>query len=284
MDFIGKILDNKYKIEEKIGEGSFGTIYKGKNINTDASIAIKIDLDKDSLILKNEARIYNMMVDTPGYPSMKIYGKQEDFSYLILDLLGESLESLRIKKNEPLSIKFVTKIGIQMLKRIEDFHNKGLIHRDIKPDNFLFGKGMNGSILYLIDYGLSRCYIQKGKHIELNTGRSIVGTTRYISVNIHKGLTPSRRDDMESIGYTLLYLLSKQLPWQGLPIDNFEEKTKLVCKIKDDESLWELFQDIPGEFITFIIYCRKLKYDEMPNYKYLCGLLSNLYKLLDTNS
>lgn len=110
------------------------------------------------------------------------------------------------------------KIGAQLLQRIQVVHDQGLIHRDIKPGNIVVGLGADSDKIYLVDFGLAKAYIdtstKKGnKHRPLARGRKLVGTPRYASINNHKGLTQSRREDLASIGYTLAILLNGTLPW-----------------------------------------------------------------------
>jgi serine/threonine protein kinase len=197
---------------------------------------------------------------------------------MVIDLLDKSLEDMRITCGNTLSLKTVLVLGIQMLKRIECVHLEGIIHRDIKPDNFLIKN--NNNQIYLIDFGLSKRYLDSfDKHIKINTGRKLMGTARYASINVHNGITPTRRDDIESIGYVLLYLLIGYLPWQSIKADTREKRYKLIGKVKKETDLWNISKDIPGELILFINYCRNLSFYEEPNYNYLKNLLGNLFKL-----
>jgi len=272
------IVAKKYKIISKLGEGSFGKIFSGVNINTDEEVAVKIEkLDEHSL-LKNEASVYKLLENISGIPRLRSYGTEGKFNYMVIDLLDKSLEDMRITCGNTLSLKTVLVLGIQMLKRIECVHLEGIIHRDIKPDNFLIKN--NNNQIYLIDFGLSKRYLDSfDKHIKINTGRKLMGTARYSSINVHNGITPTRRDDIESIGYVLLYLLIGYLPWQSIKADTREKKYKLIGKIKKETDLWNISKDIPGELIIFINYCRNLSFYEEPNYNYLKNLLSNLFKL-----
>lgn len=272
------IVAKKYKIISKLGEGSFGKIFSGVNINTDEEVAVKIEkLDEHSL-LKNEASVYKLLENISGIPRLRSYGTEGKFNYMVIDLLDKSLEDMRITCGNTLSLKTVLVLGIQMLKRIECVHLEGIIHRDIKPDNFLIKN--NNNQIYLIDFGLSKRYLDSfDKHIKINTGRKLMGTARYASINVHNGITPSRRDDIESIGYVLLYLLIGYLPWQSIKADTREKRYKLIGKIKKETDLWNISKDIPGELIIFINYCRNLSFSEKPNYNYLKNLLGNLFKL-----
>lgn len=272
------IVAKKYKIISKLGEGSFGKIFSGVNINTDEEVAVKIEkLDEHSL-LKNEASVYKLLENITGIPRLRSYGTEGKFNYMVIDLLDKSLEDMRITCGNTLSLKTVLVLGIQMLKRIECVHLEGIIHRDIKPDNFLIKN--NNNQIYLIDFGLSKRYLDCfDKHIKINTGRKLMGTARYASINVHNGITPTRRDDIESIGYVLLYLLIGYLPWQSIKADTREKKYKLIGKIKKETDLWNISKDIPGELILFINYCRNLSFYEEPNYNYLKNLLGNLFKL-----
>jgi serine/threonine protein kinase len=272
------IVAKKYKIISKLGEGSFGKIFSGVNINTDEEVAVKIEkLDEHSL-LKNEASVYKLLENISGIPRLRSYGTEGKFNYMVIDLLDKSLEDMRITCGNTLSLKTVLVLGIQMLKRIECVHLEGIIHRDIKPDNFLIKN--NNNQIYLIDFGLSKRYLDSfDKHIKINTGRKLMGTARYASINVHNGITPSRRDDIESIGYVLLYLLIGYLPWQSIKADTREKRYKLIGKIKKETDLWNISKDIPGELILFINYCRNLSFSEKPNYNYLKNLLGNLFKL-----
>ena len=270
------IIDGKYKILKKLGEGSFGKIFSGINNNTKEEVAIKIEQDNDSSVLKNEARMYTALREIDGIPNIRAWGKEGKFNYLVIDHLGKSLEELKNNSSGKLSLKTVLLMGLQMINRIEAVHSYGILHRDIKPDNFLIGND-NKNVLYLIDFGLSKTYLKKGKHVAIERNRNITGTARYVSINVHKGILPSRRDDMESIGYILLYLLNGDLPWQGLNVKK-EEKNKLIGDIKSNIKLWELYSDtIPGEIILFIEYCKKLHYDAEPDYQYLKNILNNLF-------
>ena len=171
------IVEKKYKIISKLGEGSFGKIFSGVNTNTDEEVAVKIEkLDENSL-LKNEAKVYKLLENIPGIPRLRSYGTEGKFNYMVIDLLDKSLEDIRIKSGNTLSLKIVLALGIQMLKRIECVHLEGIIHRDIKPDNFLMKKDNNQ--IYLIDFGLSKRYLDNFDNHINGTGRKLMGTARY---------------------------------------------------------------------------------------------------------
>lgn len=271
------VVEGKYRILSKIGEGSFGKIFQGINSHTDESVAIKIEKSSESSLLKNEAKIYKLLEDNPGIPKLRSFGKEGIFNYMVMDLLGKSLEDCRVNCGGTLSLKSVLGLGVQMLRRIETIHDNGVIHRDIKPDNFLIKDGSN--LLNVIDFGLARRYSDKnGNHIKEESGRKLTGTARYASLNVHRGYTPSRRDDLESIGYVLLYLLLGKLPWQSIKCNDKDKRYLLIGEKKASVSLWQHFSNVACEFILYLNYCQKLEYDEDPDYNYLRNIFINLYK------
>jgi len=208
------IISNKYEILEKLNEGSFGQVFKAKHIRTGELVAVKMERKSDtSSSLKNEARVYQYLSKEPGFLHLKWYQVDEQYSYLVVDLLVCSLTKL-IKIKESLDLKIVLQLGIQMIKRIETLHNKYLLHRDIKPDNFMLGSNRQ---LYLIDFGLCKRYDYNGRHIEEPqpaNNKSIIGSVNFVSLNVHKGIEPARRDDVESCIYVILFLLKGgTLPW-----------------------------------------------------------------------
>lgn len=271
------IVERKYKILSKIGEGTFGKIFKGLNINTNVNVAIKIEKSETSKLLFNEAKIYKNLEGIIGIPRMLSFGQEGIFNYLVIDLLDESLEELKYSCGGVLSLKCVLNIGIQLLLRIESVHLNGLIHRDIKPDNFCIDRKSN--TIYIIDFGLATRYLDDNNgHLQQSHGRKLTGTARYVSINIHNGLSPSRRDDLESIGYVLLYLLQEKLPWQGIKHKIKSTKYEMIGEEKKKHNLIEHFPNVPGEFITYLLYCRNMLFDEDPDYEYLRTIFTNLYK------
>ena len=159
----GTIIGRKYKIANKIGSGSFGVVYKGINIRSNEYVAIKIEsLIGKSKLLKNEAKICRHLTPSKGISQVRYYGVDQENSYVVFDLLGVSLDTYmeRLKK---FSLKTTCNLGMQMIQRIEYIHEKGILHRDIKPDNFLMGKD-DVNLLYIIDFGLSKNYIYKKKN------------------------------------------------------------------------------------------------------------------------
>ena len=166
-----------------------------------------------------------------------------------------------------------------MLSRIEFIHSRYFLHRDIKPDNFIIGLGKRQHLIYVIDFGLAKRYrdARSGEHIPYREGKSLTGTARYASLDTHLGKEQGRKDDLEGLGYIMIYFLKGQLPWQGLQAKNKDEKYR---KIKDRKSLTPidtLCKGLPKEFQRYLNYVRKLKFDDKPDYQFLKSMLQNLF-------
>lgn len=195
-----------------------------------------------------------------------------------MELLGNSLEDLFQKQHKQFSIKTTCMLGIQMIDRIEWVHNKLIVHRDIKPDNFVMGRGDSAHIVYLLDFGLSKKYWSShlNSHLKFTINKKLTGTARYASINALRGCEQSRRDDLEAIGYVLLYFLRGSLPWQGLKMDKKDDRYKKIYEKKKATTAEELAKGFPSEMCEYIKYTRNLDFEAKPDYNYLRGLLKNI--------
>ena len=279
----GKIICQKYFVSQKIGQGSFGSVYAGYDLKTSESIAIKVeevvpgeDKRRKDILLKEAKFLYNLNAEK-GFPRMIYFTKTESKRIMILSLLGRNLESLYRKCNRKFTLKSVLMLADQMISRLEYVHSKDILHRDLKPENFLIGLEKNASTIYLIDFGLSKKFMEKGVHIPYKEKVGLVGTARYTSINSHLGNEQSRRDDLESLGYILIYFLKGGLPWMNLNGQTKEEKHKLIVNMKMATSIEKLCEGIPKEFEDYMKYARKeLKFDEEPNYIHLKKMFRTL--------
>ena len=195
----------------------------------------------------------------------------------MMELLGKSIDKLFSECKKNFTYKTIFQIGYQMIERIEYIHSQGYIHRDIKPGNFVIGKGEKNKIIYIIDFGLSKRYIDKNtnKHIPYKEGKGLTGTARYVSLFTHYGIEQSRRDDIEGIAYNLIYLAKGKLPWQGVKTKNKKEKHKKIMESKIAYSPEQLCKDLPEEFVNLLKYARELDFEERPDYKSMKSMFKN---------
>ena len=217
------IVGGKYRLVRKIGSGSFGDIYLAINTTNGEEVAAKIESIKARHPqLLYEFKLYKILQGGIGIPHIRWYGPERDYNVLVMDLLGPSLEDLFNFCSRRFTMKTVLMLATQMIGRIEFIHNKNYIHRDMKPDNFLMGTGRQCNKLFLIDYGLAKKFRDNRtrQHIAYREGKNLTGTSRYASINGHLGIEQSRRDDMESLGYVLMYFNLGSLPWQGLRVQS----------------------------------------------------------------
>ena len=277
-----EIVFNKYKIQKKLGKGSFGTVYMAENKENGEKVAIKteINTNKNQIsLLEPEAHKLHNLKGYLGIPKLFNFTKLKDYNILAMELLGKSLNEIFSSLNKKFSLKTVCTLGIDMIKLIKYIHEKNLIHRDIKPDNFMMGLNKNKNILYLIDFGLSKKYINSnGNHIEFKLGKNMTGTARYCSIYMHQGIEQSRRDDLESIGYVLIYFLKGNLPWQNVKVNNNEKHFEKIGQMKKNISIEELCSNFPYEFVKYFEYVKQLEFDEDPNYNMLIELFQSVLK------
>jgi|EP00927_Polykrikos_kofoidii_P082757 casein kinase 1 len=270
----------KFRLGRKIGSGSFGDIYIGTNVQTGEEVAIKLESIKSKHPqLLYESKLYKILAGGVGIPNVHWYGVEGDYNVMVIDLLGPSLEDLFSFCNRKLSLKTVLMLADQMINRVEYVHAKNFIHRDIKPDNFLIGLGKKANQVHIIDFGLAKKYRdpKTQQHIPYREGKNLTGTARYASVNTHLGIEQSRRDDLEAIGYVLMYFNRGSLPWQGLKANAKKEKYEKIMEKKMSTPIEVLCKHFPCEFVTYLNYCRSLRFEDRPDYAYLRRLLKDLF-------
>jgi len=276
-----KLVSDDYIIEKRIGNGSFGEVYLTINKKTGEKVASKIEERTKSTRLIDEYKIYTRMARkgfTTGVPKIHNFIQTPKCNIMVMELLGDNLEKIFGSMNKKFDLGTVLKIGTDVTKLLEDMHNAGYIHRDIKPTNFMMGTEDKKNQLYIMDFGLSKRYFDKNKHIPYRTDRSLIGTARYASINVHMGLEPSRRDDLESVAYMLIYFIKGSLPWQGLKKEDNVDHLESIGEVKLCTNTDKLCKGLPQCFKDYLEYCRKLRYEEKPDYKHLMNLFTEAAK------
>lgn len=288
-----ELLSKNYKIINKnylchlnnvIGSGTFGKVIYASALEGKNEYAIKFEKHNvKSSVIEAENEIYEQLKGGEGVPNIAWTGEYKKYKLMIMELLGPSLDKYFIFCNKKFSATTTVMLGIEMVKRVQYMHSKGFLHRDIKPNNFMLGKFsksleyLNEKTVYVIDFGLSKEYVdfETSQHLPFKDGRRFIGTPRYASIRTHLGYRQSRRDDLESIAYILIYFILGELPWQGVKAKSKTEKKEKILEIKLKAN-FSLDKRIPIQLINFLDYTKQLKYEERPDYKLIYRQLNKL--------
>ncbi|XP_067932822.1 casein kinase I-like [Watersipora subatra] len=277
------LIAQRYRLMKQLGKGSFCVAYLAVHTKKPAShphLCVKVEkTDNEKQRFRQlhfEAKLYEMLRHEDGFPHARHFGKEKGFNFLAMELLGPNIDDLYTANDNHFSLRCVCGMAMQMITRLESLHKYDFIHRDIKPENFMIGRYKKASVVYLSDMGLCKKFRDStlNVHIPFQTNRSLAGTARYASVNALTGNEQSRRDDIESLGYMLVYLIKGQLPWQGLKGDDRKQKYSRICECKRQTTTEALCAGLPSEFSQYVSYARNLKFEEDPNYNYLRGLFT----------
>jgi serine/threonine protein kinase len=263
------LVGGHFRIRRRIGAGSFGDVFSGEDTKSNTPVAIKLEPTKTRTPqLLYESKLYLILAGGVCIPRLHWFGTESSYHVLVIDRLGQSLEDLFQQCHRRFSLKTVLMIADQLIAGLEYIHIKSFLHRDVKPDNFLIGTGNRLNQLFVIDFGLSKKYQnpETREHIKFAHGKSLTGTARYASVNALRGFEQSRRDDLEALGYCLLYFLRGSLPWMGLDGKDHREKYERICEVKMQTSFERLCEGFPPEFVMYFNALRALQFTDRPNY------------------
>ncbi|CAD8109159.1 unnamed protein product [Paramecium sonneborni] len=275
---IGDIIDNQYEIIKKLSQGSFGIVFYGKCIKTKKGVAIKVEKKEMSSFgsLIREVEMLSKLKGVPQIPELLWQGEFKKCNLMITKLLGHDL-IYHQKYYTQFSPQCINSIAYQLLWILEQIHKKNIIHRDIKPENIL-SKNESDKI-YLIDFGIS-----KDTDSNLTNKKKLlpfIGTSRYASISAHQGVSQTAKDDLESLGYVLIYLTTQHLPWMNIEKTDLQRLDK-IGKLKENVLLEDLCFGCPNSMLKYMKYVKELKPNQKPKYAMLRGLfLTKLQNVIE---
>lgn len=250
-----------YKITNLIGEGNFGKVYKAIHPESSVSVAIKLEKSSKYSQIENEIQVLKTLHDNRGFPKLIDFGTTLDQKFYIMTLLEQNLYSYILHNRTELDPSSILELALECLILIQTLHSKSFIHRDIKPNQFLFDKYLN---MNLVDFGLCKKYIHGNIiHIPYNENRPFVGTQSYASLYTHLGIQQSRRDDLESFCYMVSFMINGKLPWSKNKARKLEASE--IKKMKNNTNGLELF-GCNSELDRMFKYVKQLGFEETPNY------------------
>lgn len=277
------IADGRFLIADAIGSGSYSEVHLATDAERSGErVAVKLEwqkAEKGNRLLA-EAKLYETFAEGDGQvPKVLWHGSEGQYNIMVMDLLGPSLDDLFKAKGKRFSLKTVLLVAEQMISRIEFVHSCGVLHRDIKPHNFLMGLGVRADRVHVMDFGLSKRYLDEktGKHIACAKRSGLTGTVRYTSLNQHKGYEPGRRDDLLSVGYVLMHFLLGVLPWQGITANSKKAKQKKIGHCKEKVSHEELCKGFPHELVEYFQHLDSLSFEDQPDYELLRRFMSKAF-------
>jgi serine/threonine protein kinase len=261
---------DQYEIQKLLGSGGSAEVFQVKNSETSEKFALK--LSNQSLSFEKELKITKSLSHISGVPKIYNYGQFNKRPYFVSQLLGRNLSYNNSEK--PFSLQFISKVAWQLLILLEKIHEIGVIHKDLKPSNILLSS--DNSQIFLIDFGISSTFLLKGSHKRFKTTQKLIGTPGFASINTHFSFKASRRDDLESLCYSLIYLFFGKLPWRSFQSLTSLEKWKFILKNKQNFLNTPESKILPQELCEMLKYSRSLNYEQSPNYQYLRSLCEKL--------
>lgn len=214
------LLLERYLIKRKVGEGTFGSVYLAVDRVSNSPVAVKIEDPSDKkgsrYYLEFESTVHKSVGKHTGFARFVDFERTPSGCLLAMECLGPNLGELFSECDGIFSLSTVFSIGYQLLSVLEVFHSYGVLHRDIKPENIVCGVHDTGKV-FLVDFGTAGRFLKNGEHIPMESGKQAIGTPKFASLNVHEHLTPSRRDDIESLAYVLIFFAVGHLPWNGKP-------------------------------------------------------------------
>ena len=267
--FQKRLIFKKYKVGKLICKTSASIIFEGVNIIKKEHIAMKFENRGGKNNFLDTEVYFLLLLKGIGIPNVISYGTFMNYRVLIEELLDKSLYVIfKNINNKNALLNDICLVALQSLDRLEFIHSKNIVHRDIKPTNFCIGK-KNPNLLYIIDFGMSKKYrsSRTGKHIKFKINKTASGTLSYMSIHHFQGYEYSRRDDLESLGYTLIFLMEKTLPWVKIEKHKISDREKYekIYPIKMSITPEKLCEKLPNEFCKYLKYCRKLDFEERLN-------------------
>lgn len=262
-----------WKIRHEIGEGGFGKVYTVRRSGTRDQAVLKVALrSSGNEGIRNELRIYQRLRErrAEGFPKVLDRMTENGKEMIIMEALGEDLDTMvHRRRGRVLDEVKTADIGYQLLKALKGLHDAGFVHRDLKPDNVLLGLKDPDSV-YLIDLGIAKSFKDSRGHVERGRDQGIVSATIFGPRVAHRTVNQSRKDDLESLVYTLAYLYRGHLPWSST------QGSANILRLKEEFPRSSFFRKLPKALQRIWEHSNSLSFKQRPDYQYLFHHLNRM--------